>query len=253
MEASMLASTVAQEAIAIRHDNQTVSSQQGKPVAQELCNICCAATEADLPKVWTQLANCAQGVAIATVASCISTRFQAANTGWAADSVPIVTTQLNDQVFKRLILGGTGQQMREGLTPFAVVCANHAEGQAAIKASAAADSGNRYDLQDTCAIMVSDVRLPSTPHTAAEKLVGWSILIDVVLGVIYPCAMATHNFALMAVPILLRFSNNVIPIATTMEHALAVLFQAQQEFFLWLAQAKTISSATARPALPDCA
>ena len=205
-------------------------------MAQELCNICYVTNEADLPEVWTQLANCARGVAIATVTSCVSSRFQAANMGWAPDSIPIVTTQLNDQVFKSLIMGRTGQQMGEGLTPFAVVCANHAEGQAVIKASAAADSGNRFDLQDVHAIMVSDFRLPVTPYTAAEKLVGWSILIDVVLGAIHPCAMATHNFALMAAPLLLRFSNNMIPIATAMEHALAVLFHAQQEFFLWLAR-----------------
>jgi hypothetical protein len=223
------------------------------PVAQELCNICCVTNEADLPEVSTQLANCARGVAIATVTSCVSTQFQATNTGWAPDSIPIITTQFKDQVFKRLVMGGTGQQMGEGLTPFVIVCANHAEGQATIKASAAADSGNRFGLQDAYAIMVSDIHLPATPYTAAEKLVGWSILIDVVLGAIHPCVMATHNLALMVAALLLWFSNNMIPIATTMEHALAVLFQAQQEFFLWLAQAKTISSATARPALPDYA
>jgi hypothetical protein len=104
MEASMRTSTVAQEAIVIRHDNQTVSSQRGKPVAQELCNICLSPMRLTSPEVWTQLANCSRGVAISTVSSCVSTWFLAANTGWVPDSIRIVTTQLNDQVFKRLAM-----------------------------------------------------------------------------------------------------------------------------------------------------
>jgi hypothetical protein len=84
-----------------------------------------------------------------------------------------------------------------------------------------------------------------------EKLIGWSVLMDVAPGARHPCATATHNFATSARPLLLRFSNGVTPIKVVMEHVLGTLFQTQQEFFLWLAQAKTATTAAGRPVLPD--
>jgi hypothetical protein len=65
--------------------------------------------------------------------------------------------------------------------------------------------------------------------------------------------MATHDFIMKAGPLLLRFSNAVIPINVAMEYVLGTLFQAQQEFFLWLGHAKTATMATARSALPGYA
>jgi hypothetical protein len=221
----------------------------GGPALNNATFVARADNEANLPKVWTQLANCSKGSSIATVASCVGTRFLAANTGWAPNSIPIITTQLNNQVFKRLAMGGTGLQMGHGLSPFAVVCENHTKGQPASKASAAAETavggGTQFNLQDLCTIMTSDIRLPGTPHTAVEKLIGWSILVDMALGARHPCAVTTHNFALQAGPLLLQFSNGVMPINIAMEYILGTLFQVQQEFFLRLAQAKTATTAAA--------
>ena len=97
--------------------------------------------------------------------------------------------------------------MGYGLSPFTVVCENHAEGQAALKASAAAETAaggaSQFDLQDSYAIMTSNVHLPGSPDTAMEKLIGWSILVDVALGARHLCTVVTHNFALKAGPLLL--------------------------------------------------
>ena len=92
----------------------------------------------------------------------------------------------------------SGQAMGQGLTPFAIICENHAEGHAAIKASAAADSDLRPGLKDVCAIMSTDIRLPTNPHRAVEKLKDWSILLDCMIGATHPVAIATRNFAMMA-------------------------------------------------------
>jgi hypothetical protein len=91
--------------------------------------------------------------------------------------------------------------------------------------------------------MTSDIRLPGTPYTAVEKLIGWSILVDVALGARHQCTTVTHDFVMKAGPLLLHFSNGMMPIKVPMGYILGMLFQAQQEFFLWLAQAKTATTA----------
>ena len=78
--------------------------------------------------------------------------------------------------------------MGQGLTPFAIVCENHTEGHAATRASAAADADLRVRLKDACAIMTTDLRLPTNPHHAMEKLKGWSILLDCMIGAAHPVA-----------------------------------------------------------------
>ena len=65
------------------------------------------------------------------------------------------------------------------------------------------------DSRDECAIMTMDVRLPTTPCTAMEKLKGWLILMDCVIGATHPVAIATHNFTMRASAPILEFSSNV--------------------------------------------
>ena len=147
MEDAMAANRATQNALAIRNDTTTITALRGVAVMQELCNICYADDEAGLPGIWAQLANCNKTNAMAIVASYIGTRFLAANIGLSPTGILIITTQLYDQIYKRLVMGGTGQQMGHGLSPFAVICKNHAKGHATQKASAAADGDNTYGLQ----------------------------------------------------------------------------------------------------------
>jgi hypothetical protein len=83
-----------------------------------------------------------------------------------------------------------------------------------------------------------------------EKLIGWSILVDCVLGARHPCVIATHNFAMKTGPLLQQFSNGVKPIKEAMKIILGTLLVAQQEFCYWLTNAKTATTVTARPLLP---
>jgi hypothetical protein len=100
--------------------------------------------------------------------------------------------------------------------------------------------------------MTTNVHLPTTPYASVEKLLGWSILVDIVLGATHPCYMATHKFAMKAGLLLLKFSNNVKPMKKAMEIILGTLFKAQQEFFCWLSLAKAATTATMQPPLPAC-
>jgi hypothetical protein len=100
--------------------------------------------------------------------------------------------------------------------------------------------------------MITDVHLPTTPYTSVEKLLGWSVLVDVVLGASHPCAVTNHDFAMKAGLLLQKFSNNGKPIKEAMEIILGTLFVAQQEFFHWLSLAKAATTVSTRPPLPAC-
>ena len=247
----MEASRDAQAALAIRNDVVTVLSSRGAAVTQELFNVCYVTAEADLPPIWALLANGTKANAIAQASACVSTRFLASGIQLSPTSIPLVTTQLFDQIFKRNMFAGGGLAMGQGLTPFAIICPNHAEAHAAIRASAAADTVQQPGLDDALTIMTTDVRLPANPYHAMEKLKGWSILLDCVIGALHPVAVATHDFVMLASPAILEYCANVIPIAEAMEKIIALLFAAQQKLFFWLNHARGATTVATRPATPD--
>ena len=190
---TMQQSRDAQAALAIRNDVKTVRAARGEAVVQELLNLCYVDDETNLPPVWSLVANSNKNNALAQVGALIGARFMAANVGLPPESIPVVTTQLHDQIFKRNMFGGGGLVMGDGLSPFAIVCPNHAEARAAITASAAADQVDRPSLPDAVTIMTTDLRLPTNAYQAMEKLIGWSVLLDCVIGANHPVAIATHN------------------------------------------------------------
>jgi hypothetical protein len=78
--------------------------------------------------------------------------------------------------------------------------------------------------------MTTNVHLPTSPYTAVEKLLSWSILVDCELDARHVCAIATHAFAMQAAPLLLQFSSGMKPLKEAMEIIIGTLYQAQQEF-----------------------
>jgi hypothetical protein len=241
----------AQAALAIRNDVVTVRSARGEAVLQELLNLCYVADEANLPPIWTLVANSTKNNALAQVHALISARFMAANIGLSPDSIPVVTTQLHDQIFKRNMFGGTGLVMGEGLSPFAIVCPNHAEARAAILASAAADRVEAPGFTDAVTIMTTDLRLPTNPFQAMEKLMGWSILLDCVIGANHTVAIATHNFVMVAGAAVMQYCNGAVELSVAMTKIISLLFAAQQKLFYWINRALGATTAAARPRIPD--
>ena len=70
--------------------------------------------------------------------------------------------------------------------PFAIICPGH-EGIAAvqqrIQQAQLIEAGSSVTLSDASALIADDVRFPSAPFVAVEKLYGWSVVVDVFLGV----------------------------------------------------------------------
>ena len=247
----MQASRDAQAALAVRNDVVTVRSSRGAAVLQELLNICYVDDEVDLPAIWALLANSTKSNAIAQASSFIGTRFLASGLGLSPSSIPIVTTQLHDQIFKRNMFAGTGLVMGEGLSPFAIVCPNHAEARAAMLASAAADRVDQPGLADAYSIMTTDLRLPTNPFHAMEKLKGWSALLDCVIGGLHPVAIATHNFVMVAGAAVLECCNGATDVNLAMTKIIGLLFAAQQKLFYWMNHALGATTAASRPVIPN--
>ena len=109
-------------------------------------------------------------------------------------------------------------------------------------------SGTSMTLQDAASITTTDVRFPSSPQIAAEKLCGWSVVIDVFHGVNHAVSNAVRDFVTEVGPAL----HQVYSVATEnpemgMDHVSRVLFEAQQDYFSY-AQALANGGA---PRVPD--
>jgi hypothetical protein len=144
------------------------------------------------------------------MANCLGTRFQAAGLALVPNSVPLVTNQFMDQVFKHLVFGGGGQQMGHGLVPFAIVCEGHIERKAARQASATtaqSESGiGDFSLANSMSTMTTNAHLPPSPQIAQEKLLGWSIAINIILGPTHVSTLATRECVQCAHPFFGQFS-----------------------------------------------
>jgi hypothetical protein len=104
---------------------------------------------------------------------------------------------MTDQVFRSFKPACTGVTFGEGLSPFACVCEGHAESQAVqlmIKMAEVAESSATLSLTDAERLTSTDVRFPTTPQTAIEKLYAWSVFIDSFHGNGHPVATNIRNF-----------------------------------------------------------
>ena len=153
-------------------------------------------------------------------------------------SAPIATSKLVDDVFRSYQVSGTGLVFAQGLTPFAIVCEGHAEEEAtrkALKHAELAESGTSMTLDDAARITTSDVRFPTSPQTAAEKLYGWSVVVDLFHGVNHDISEAVRRFVLAVGPALHRLANTFEDGGPSgMDLVCRVLYEAQQECFAWV-------------------
>jgi hypothetical protein len=103
-----------------------------------------------------------------------------------------------------------------------------------VKQAELAESGSSVSLADANRLLTTDVRFPPDPQTAAEKLYGWSIFVDLFHGSITAIATRVRNFVIAAGPALHRLhSFNLDNPALGMDLVCRVLFDAQQDYFSW--------------------
>ena len=122
-----------------------------------------------------------------------------------------------------------------------------------VKQAERAESGSTMTLDDASRLATTDVRFPSTPQIAAEKMYGWSILIDLFHGRAQAIAVAIRAFVIAVGPALHRIHDQHLDNpAMGMDLVCRVLFDAQQEYFTW-ANAVALAGNAVGVAIPNFA
>ena len=90
-------------------------------------------------------------------------------------------------------------------------------------------------LDDANCLVTTDVRFPSAPQIAAEKLYGWSILVNLFHGRNQAISTAVRAFVINVGPALHRVHDQHMENpAMGMDLVCRILFDAQQEYFTWV-------------------
>ncbi len=233
--------------------NRTFTDKYGAAIAQTMYNLTGAADDAHLPTVHTLLAAAPKGRAYAILESCLHERALASAVPLNAGNLPIATTKLTDSVFRSFKPATTGLTFGEGLTPFAMVCEGHSEAiqvMRQLKKAEYVESGTSLTLADAEILTTTDVRFPTTPQAAVEKLAGWSVCIDLFHGVLHPVSGSVRDFMCNVGPGLHSIHQAAGTNATGMDLVLRVLFEAQQEYFQWATACARENNPARRPAPP---
>ena len=232
--------TATQDSIA--HDNamrtKTFEDKYGRPLLELMKRLTDSATENDLPAVHRLLINNPKANGYSLINASLQERALSSTIPLSPHSSPLVTTKIMDEVFRQHQPGGTGQTFGTGLTPFAVICEGHkesAEASKLVREATIAESGSTVSLSDVRYLTSSDVRFPTLPHVAVEKLYGWSIFVDLFHGVGHPISVSIRNAVLAIGPLLPRLHSEYTENpAIGMDLICRVLYDMQQTYFQWL-------------------
>ena len=218
-------------------DNKTFTQKHGDALAQRMHNWCGVVADADLPEIHQLLAKSSKNRDYAVIYSQIQARVVSSTVPLTLSSAPLASTKLVDEVFRSLNIAGSGVRFGAHLSPFAIVCEGHEEHDSMsrlVKQAELAEAGSNMTLEDANRLIATDVRFPTTPQIAADKLYGWSIIADLFHGGNQPICNSIRNFALGVGPALHRIHAQFLDDPRAgMDLVCRVLFDAQQEYFVW--------------------
>ena len=185
---------------------QTFAGRYTENVRDEIFNIINVANEANLPPLLRQLAtHKKQADDIPAIRAALDGRSD--EIGSMADeySRPTATTQLIAMMRDwRLICAG--DELTAGLTPFTIVCAGHADHNATrdtVDTLRRLEQGaNSMSYQDAQVFSIAGSNLPSDEMQCADKLRGFSVVVDIIFGDANAMALDFRNFLNQYVPFL---------------------------------------------------
>ena len=155
--------------------NESFTQKHGDTLADRVYGWCGAVSDNDLPEIHQLLAKSSKHRDYAIINSQIQALVVTSTVPLTLASAPLASTKLVDQVFRSLDPAGSGVEFAAHLSPFAVVCEGHAEHVTVlrmVKQAERAESGSTMSLDDANRLATTDVRFPSAPQIAAEKLYG---------------------------------------------------------------------------------
>jgi hypothetical protein len=233
--------------------NKTFSDKHGDALCARVMRYSNVLREEDIPEVHALLVKTTKSRECGIVDSMLAERAVASMVPLTAANAPKVTPRLLDDVFRCFKPGGTGLIFGQGLSPFAIICEGHkemAEIARYVKKASTVESGAAVSLADADSITSHDVRFPTDAYVAAEKLCGWSVVIDVFHGSAHAVSISVRNAVLAIVPCLHRVSTQMADTpALGMDLVCRVMCELQQDYFQCLT--KLEQTAGPAPAVPD--
>ena len=136
-------------------------------------------------------------------------------------------------------------------------CAGHKEAKAItakLRQASLASQGNLLSLSDAEKLTATDVRFPTSPQTAAEKLYGWSVVIDIFHGVNKPISNNIRRAVIEIAPslhTLFTHHGGIDDPRTGMDVVNRVLCELQQDYFVWASEMSRLAPGAPAPTVPD--
>ena len=141
-------------------------------------------------------------------------------------------------VFRNHLLDSDGLTLGKGLSPFGVVCKHHDKACTYLKQlqqATMSKAGSNLSLGDADTLISSNQHLPLNPQEAVDKLVGFSILVDVYFGTDQAISQNLRNFVTSTIAPMTRMQYSVGRDSITLQdYSCRILFEVQQEVFYWI-------------------
>ena len=233
---------------------KSFTDKHGATLAQMLYNWTNVDTDDTLPEIHRLLAAAPKDRTYGIVSEKLLTRTATSPVPLTDTNAPIVTTKMIDEIYRGYRWPNSGQEFAAGLSPFAVVCEGHSEARDVrhkIHKAVLAEGGTSITLADADTLTSTDVRFPTQAHVAAEKLYGWSVHVDILFGSNHPLADSVRELVLCVCPMFNTLVTNAATVDDGMDMIHRVMFEAQQDFFMWMRQCARADDPATRPAIPD--
>ena len=232
---------------------KTFTDRHGEPLAQRVQRLTGANDDATLPEVHQLLASSAKHLDYGIITNALKARAAVSPLPCDANSAPVPSTSLVINVFRNHLLDSDGLTLGKGLTPFGVVCEHHDEARTYLKQiqqASMSEAGGHLSLGDADALISTNQHLPLDPQEAVDKLVGFSILVDVYFGTDQAISRNLRDFVTSAVAPMTRMQYSVGRDSIILQdYSCRILFEVQQEMFYWIKRVTSAANAAAVAAI----
>ena len=231
--------------------NKSFSDKHGDALCTRIKRYCSVHLEENLPEVHLLLVKTTKSREYGIVDSMLAERAVASSVPLTVANAPKVTPRLLEDVFRCFKPGGTGLIFGQGLSPFAIVCEGHKEMSEitrSVKKAATVEAGAAVSLADADTITSHDIRFPTDAYVAAEKLYGWSVVIDVFHGSAHAVSVSIREAVLSIVPCLHRMITQMADTPVLgMDLVCRVMYELQQDYFQYLNKLEQSAAAAIVP------
>ena len=234
-------------------DDKTFTARCGEPIANVMHRLTGADRDENLPQIHNTLAKASKTTAYAILVNNVQGHARTSPVPLTDGCLPLVSTKVFEEVFRTFQPSDTGLEFAKGLSPFSMVCQGHKEA-ATVTSKAArfemASRGTSLNLQDAETLIATDARFPTTPQQCAEKVYAFSVLLDVFHGENHPVARNMRLVSGIVGPALHTVHLNAGAPAVGLDLCLRVLYELQQEYFMWVNQTAHQTNPVLRPVAP---